>query len=91
MQQGYIVLHNYPSLSLIQVTYIIINSHTKIDIFHTYVQCCFKLMAQPYFELYSNLLNLACKRNVDLKKTRFNFAKQYNIENFISLSKQQYM
>ncbi len=41
MQQGYIVLHNYPSLSLILVTYIIIDSHTKIEIFQTYVLCCF--------------------------------------------------
>ncbi len=39
MQQGYIVLHNYPNLSLILVIkkkYIIIDSHTKREIFQTY-------------------------------------------------------
>ncbi len=37
MQQGYIVLHNYPNLSLILVTYIIIDFHIKIKTFQTYV------------------------------------------------------
>ncbi len=42
MQQGYILLHNYPSLSLILVTYIIIDYHTQIEMFQTYVLYFFK-------------------------------------------------
>ncbi len=51
MQQGYIVIHNYPSLSVILVKYIIIDSHTKIEMFQTYVLYCFFFFF-TYIEFY---------------------------------------
>ncbi len=63
MQQGYIVLHNYPSLSLILVTYIIIDSHTKIELFQTYILfvcCCFFVVVFLHILNYISKAALIC-------------------------------
>ncbi len=57
MQQGYIVLHNYPSLSLMLITYIIIDSHTKIDFFKL-IFCFFIIL---FYFLFLHILNSISK------------------------------